>query len=427
TKTGTNSGTWRWSNPAPDGPAHYNVTIPANDGNGGVTTTTFAVTVNNVAPALNVNVNTGNSVYYVNWTAANPGAGTASGVISLPDGSTVNVTFEALNPNNTPSFYYGAQTNGGTNFWVPSAPYISAQVPNAPPDPDIIQLSGGNSTVYKVTLSQPIVDPIMAIVSLGSGGNTITYNFNSPFTIVSQGVGYWGGCSTCLVQLPNNVLQGREGHGTIKFLGAYNTFSWTVPNPEVWHGFTFAIRTTASLGNTNVNEGQTATNSGTWSDPGVNDNVTLNASVGQVVKNANGTWNWSFATTDGPSQSQTVTITATDKDGASTIRSFPLVVTNVAPTTAITGAPATSPEGTAITVGNTTTDPSSADTTAGFTYAWSVTKNGNPYATGASAGLTFTPDDNGTYVVTLTATDKDGGVGTDSKTIAVTNVNPTAN
>src|SRR5262249_9254082 len=38
----------------------------------------------------------------------------------------------------------------------------------------------------------------------------------------------------------------------------------------------------------------------------------------------------------------------------------------------------------------------------------------------------FTPDDNGTYVVTLTATDKDGAVGMAlSRTITVTNVDPT--
>ncbi|MCP6757061.1 hypothetical protein NL533_36085, partial [Klebsiella pneumoniae] len=35
------------------------------------------------------------------------------------------------------------------------------------------------------------------------------------------------------------------------------------------------------------------------------------------------------------------------------------------------------------------------------------------------------PDDNGTYVVTLKATDKDGNAGYSSKTITVTNVAPT--
>jgi hypothetical protein len=86
-----------------------------------------------------------------------------------------------------------------------------------------------------------------------------------------------------------------------------------------------------SLGDTEVDEGETATNSGTWSDPGVNDNVVVSASVGNVTTDANGTWSWSFGTSDGPDQSQTVTITATDKDGATDSESFPLIVNNVAP------------------------------------------------------------------------------------------------
>jgi hypothetical protein len=78
-------------------------------------------------------------------------------------------------------------------------------------------------------------------------------------------------------------------------------------------------------------------------------------------------------------------------------------------TAAITGAPASghSPEGAAVTLGSSVTDP--AGQAAGFTYAWAVTKNGSPFATGTSSGITFTPDDTGTYVVTLTVTDNDGG------------------
>ena len=41
-----------------------------------------------------------------------------------------------------------------------------------------------------------------------------------------------------------------------------------------------------------------------------------------------------------------------------------------------------------------------------------VSKNGNLFASGSDANFSFTPDDNGSYVVSLTATDKDGGVST---------------
>lgn len=195
------------------------------------TTTVFAATYN-----------------YVSWTAADVAGGTASGTIALPGDAGVNVTFTATTEDGGAGNLYGAQTGGsGTNYWTPASTYESSEVENAPPTSDIIQLAGGENETYTVNLSQPIVDPIMAIVSLGASGTTITYNFDSPFTIVSQGTDNWGGSSTSLVQLPNNVLQGEEGSGVIQFIGTYSTFSWTAPQPEVWHGFTFGILTSAAL------------------------------------------------------------------------------------------------------------------------------------------------------------------------------------
>jgi hypothetical protein len=101
---------------------------------------------------------------------------------------------------------------------------------------------------YRVTLSEAIKDPIMAVTTLGSGGDPAVYDFDSPFTILSQGVTCcWGGGPDRLTQLPGDILQGYEGAGTIKFNGTYSTFSWTVPDPEFWHAFTFGIRTTEAL------------------------------------------------------------------------------------------------------------------------------------------------------------------------------------
>jgi uncharacterized delta-60 repeat protein len=55
TKTGTNSGTWSWSYFGPDDEATHTVTITADDGHGGIATTTFQLTVNNVAPTATNN------------------------------------------------------------------------------------------------------------------------------------------------------------------------------------------------------------------------------------------------------------------------------------------------------------------------------------------------------------------------------------
>ncbi|HTE42818.1 MAG TPA: PEP-CTERM sorting domain-containing protein [Steroidobacteraceae bacterium] len=203
-----------------------------------------------LAAALLGVAGTANAVpyYYVDWTAANAGAGTASGTITLPDTSTVNVGFSVTQASGAPGTFAFAQTAGGTNYWAPSTPYTSSQVDNAPGTSDIIALLGGSATTtYTLTLSEAIKDPIMSIVSLGQPGVNVTYDFDRPFTIVSQGAGYWGGSPTALSQLPGDILSGNEGHGTIQFIGTFSTFSWTAPAPEYWHGFTFGVRTTERI------------------------------------------------------------------------------------------------------------------------------------------------------------------------------------
>ncbi len=179
-----------------------------------------------------------------------------------------------------------------------------------------------------------------------------------------------------------------------------------------------------------TNEGSSNFNFGGFFDAQGYDTVTVTSSVGTVNQNnETGSWVWSYTPTDGPGDSAPVTITATDNFGMQWSTTFQLTVNNVAPGAAITGAPVSGhgPEGTTITLGSTVYDPSSVDTNAGFVYAWSVTKNGVSYSSGNLANFSFTPDDNGTFVVTMTATDKDGGVSSPaSTTIVVDNVAPTA-
>jgi PKD repeat protein len=122
----------------------------------------------------------------------------------------------------------------------------------------------------------------------------------------------------------------------------------------------------------------------------------------------------------------TVTETVTDDDGASDSKTFLVAVNNVPPAPTIVDAPVSSPEGTPIHLTSTVADPSPVDTAAGFGYAWTVTRDGAPYASGTAADFTITPDDNGCYVVTLVATDKDGGTGSTVVPIAVVNVPPPA-
>ena len=93
------------------------------------------------------------------------------------------------------------------------------------------------------------------------------------------------------------------------------------------------------------------------------------------------------------------------------------------PVASINGAPATAiNEGTAVSLAS-----GVVDVTPGpYVYAWNVTKNGSAFANGSNATFSFTPNDNGTYVVNLLVTDSAGGSGSAAaKTIAVNNVVPT--
>lgn len=65
----------------------------------------------------------------------------------------------------------------------------------------------------------------------------------------------------------------------------------------------------------------TLVNNGTWADPDAGDVVTLTASLGDIVKNADGTWSWSLTPVQALSD-QLVTITATDAQGASSDVTF---------------------------------------------------------------------------------------------------------
>jgi hypothetical protein len=196
------------------------------------------------------NLATAAPYFYVDWLTATPSAGTAHGTITLPNASVVTVDFAATFANGSPGTFFFGQTSGGTDYWSPDSTFTSAQVDNAPPGTDILALVGGQNQIYTVTLSEPIKDPIMAILSLGQPAVATTYDFDSPFTIVSQGPSSaFGGCAAtpCLTQLPGDILRGTEGDGTIQFIGTYSTFSWVVPTPENWHGFTFGIRTTQAI------------------------------------------------------------------------------------------------------------------------------------------------------------------------------------
>ncbi|MFZ5550810.1 MAG: hypothetical protein ACOZJX_19080 [Pseudomonadota bacterium] len=121
------------------------------------------------------------------------------------------------------------------DYWTSGSPDPYA-VTGRPTGSDIIGFTGGTGTTkYKITFSRPVTDPVIAILSLGRSGIPAKYTFVQTPTLVSSGIGYYGGCAECLVVNKRSVV-GTEGHGVVRFVGTYQTISWTQPDYENWHG-----------------------------------------------------------------------------------------------------------------------------------------------------------------------------------------------
>ena len=295
----------------------------------------------------------------------------------------------------------------------------SVTVLNVPPTPHITGAPASSPEGTAISLGSSVTDPSTADTTAG---------FTYAWSVTKNGLPFGsGGSSSTFSFTPDDngtyvvTLDATDKDGGTGTTTATITATNVAP--------------TATLGNNGpVNEGSPATVSFTsQSDPSSADTTAgfhyaydcADGDLNGATYAGSGTSASATCTYDDGPSSHTVKARIIDKDGGFSEYTTSVSVLNVPPTPHITGAPASSPEGTAISLGSSVTDPSTADTTAGFTYAWSVTKNGLPFGSGGSSStFSFTPDDNGSYVVTLDATDKDGGTGTTTATISVTNVAP---
>jgi hypothetical protein len=163
-------------------------------------------------------------VYWTDWTNVTVSAPGVQGTLNIGS-STVGVTFSGA--------YSFAQTSGGTNYWSPSAPYISAAVDNAPPASDIIGLNAGGTAT--ITFSESVQDPLLGLVSW----NTNIVDFGVPIQILSFGAGYWGNGTP--INLTGTGFTGSgEVHGVIRLPGSYTSITFTHTS-ENWHGFTVGV------------------------------------------------------------------------------------------------------------------------------------------------------------------------------------------
>jgi hypothetical protein len=180
------------------------------------------------------------------------------------------------------------------------------------------------------------------------------------------------------------------------------------------------------------NEGDTLTAFGNFTDADETFVGTISiqsGGAGTVTPAADGSWTWSLATTDNGSGS--VTIQADDDEHTPiATQTFNWSAANVAPTADLgNGGPVD--EGGSVTISfSNQDDPSSADTTAGFHYAFDC--DGGSLAAATYAGSTNTtgsttctfPDGPATETVTGIIIDKDGGKTQYSTDVTVNNAIP---
>jgi MYXO-CTERM domain-containing protein len=151
--------------------------------------------------------------------------------------------------------------------------------------------------------------------------------------------------------------------------------------------------------------------SATATDPGA-DTLTYSWSFGDTGTGTGASVSHTY-TDDG---TYTVTLTVTDGDGGSDTATETVVVGNTAPTITSMVVPASGTEGSAVAMSATASDPG-ADT---LIYGWDF--GDSAIAAGASPSHTWVDD--GTYTVTLTVTDGDGGTDVDTASITIGNALP---
>jgi Ca2+-binding RTX toxin-like protein len=172
-----------------------------------------------------------------------------------------------------------------------------------------------------------------------------------------------------------------------------------------------------------INEGQTATNTGTFSD--YDDGVTLMVNEGTITMTGNTNGSWSWSKDYGDDGSHTIIVTATNADGSAASISFTVKANNVAPIA--TSDQYSTPQAISVSSNVITDDTGSgADSDpAGADDPLTIIDHSNPangiLVLNANGSFTYTPDSTfaGTDSFTYTISDGDGGTDTATVTIVI--------
>jgi hypothetical protein len=296
----------------------------------------------------------------------------------------------------------GLSATASTTLTVKNAPPIVTAGPN-------VIISEGSTFNGLGSFADPGADVWTATVDFGDGTGAQPLSLNADQTFSLNHVYAHNGTFTVTVTVADD--DGGVGSDTLQ-VKVDNVPPTVNPGP-----------------NATINEGGLFTEIGLFADPGMDTwTATVDYGDGSGVQalalNADKTFGLSHVYAD--NGSFTVTVAVTDGSGATGIGTLIVTVNNVAPTVVL-GPTASVNEGSAFVAGGAFTDPG-AD-------VWSATVDygdgSGPQALVLNADKTFALDhvyaDNGVYVVTIQVTDDDGGVGTATQTVNVSNVAPTVN
>ncbi len=137
--------------------------------------------------------------------------------------------------------FYFTQTDGGLDFWTldgifglnPGASTYTGVPPvvNRPTGTDAVSLiEGGTITI---TFDRPVYNPVIAFYSWNNNYAV----FSAPFTIISQGGGYWGDGTFDVYNGNTEFFGNGEVHGVLGFAGWHEQLSFS-HTYEASHGFT---------------------------------------------------------------------------------------------------------------------------------------------------------------------------------------------
>ncbi len=163
------------------------------------------------------------------WTSWNPAS-----VVLSPSTGTVVGTLGGITVT-----YAGEVENLYTSYpsYTPPSSWVGGIVQNPVSPNEIIQLFGGSGTsTDTITFSSPVTNPILAIWSLGAGGDTAQFDFTqTPIFDAGGPSAEYGGSA---ITISGDNVYGAEGNGSIHLAGTFSSISFTTPGYENWYGFT---------------------------------------------------------------------------------------------------------------------------------------------------------------------------------------------